>query len=207
MMGLSQVGQRCSQHAESLQEISVDAVVPEELIDEMVNTLLYMDSIIVELRDRSPSEEELQHINQKPLETIIESNLVNHAERRAIQEALVNLAEVMRVSGEFCDGMVNDGIAINSDHQSIIENFKAIVGSVDMLGLGRASVVAKRCYSYFEQHFGEGQEGVPEAMMDVFADAVVSLEYYLDNRRWDPDFDDSVLSVAEVCLERLESES
>ena len=41
--------------------------------------------------------------------------------------------------------------------------------------------------------------------MDVFADAVVSLEYYLDNRRWDPSFDDSMLSVAEGCLTRLES--
>ncbi len=41
--------------------------------------------------------------------------------------------------------------------------------------------------------------------MDVFADAVVSLEYYLDNRGWDPSFDDSVLSVAEGCLTRLES--
>lgn len=205
MMGLSQLGQRCGQHTEVLREISADAVVSEKLIDEMVNTLLYMDSIIVELHDRSPSEEELQQLNQKSLETIIESSVVNHAERRAIQETLVNLAEVMRVSGEFCDGMADDGIAIHSDNQSIVENFKAIVGSVDMLGLGRASAVAKRCHSYFEQHFGEDKEGVPEAMVDVFADAVVSLEYYLDNRRWDPGFDDSVLSVAEGCLDRLES--
>jgi len=205
MLGLSQVGQRCNQHTEALQETPSGDAVSDELIDEMVNSLLYLDSMVVELRDQSPTEQELYDLNQKSLTDIVESNVVNHAERRVIQEALINLAEVMRVSGDFCDGVADDGMGGNNNEESILDNFKAIVGSVDILGLDRASSVAKRCLNYFEQHFGEGQDGVPEAMMDVFADAVVSLEYYLDNRRWDPSFDDSVLSVAEGCLSRLES--
>jgi len=205
MLGLSQVGQRCGQHAEALHEALPADAVSDELIDEMVNTLLYLDSVVVELRDESPTEQELYDINQKSLKGIVESNVVNHAERRVIQEALINLAEVMRVSGDFCDGMVDDGLGGDDNGESILDNFRAIVGSVDILGLDRATAVAKRCLNYFEQHFGGNQDGVPEAMMDVFADAVVSLEYYLDNRRWDPSFDDSVLSVAEGCLSRLES--
>jgi len=205
MLGLSQVGQRCGQHAEALHEALPADAVSDELIDEMVNTLLYLDSVVVELRDESPTEQELYDINQKSLKGIVESNVVNHAERRVIQEALINLAEVMRVSGDFCDGMADDGLGGDDNGESILDNFRAIVGSVDILGLDRATAVAKRCLNYFEQHFGSSQDGVPEAMMDVFADAVVSLEYYLDNRRWDPSFDDSVLSVAEGCLTRLES--
>ncbi len=205
MLGLSQVGQRCSQHTEALNQTPPADAVSDELIDEMVNTLLYLDSVVVELRDQSPTEKELYDINQKSLKGIVESNVVNHAERRVIQEALINLAEVMRVSGDFCDGMADDGLGGDDNGESIIDNFRAIVGSVDILGLDRATAVAKRCLNYFEQHFGESQDGVPEALMDVFADAVVSLEYYLDNRRWDPSFDDSVLSVAEGCLSRLES--
>lgn len=205
MLGLSQIGQRCNQHSEALQELSDSDAVAEELIDEMVNSLLYLDSVVVELRDQSPTEQELYEINQKSLKGIVETNVVNHAERRVIQEALINLAEVMRVSGDFCDGVADDGMGGDNNDQSILDNFRAIVGSVDILGLERASSVARRCLNYFEQHFDEGQDGVPEAMMDVFADAVVSLEYYLDNRRWDPGFDDSVLSVAEGCLTRLES--
>jgi scaffold protein FimL len=205
MLGLSQVGQRCAQHTEALQEVVGDEKVADELIDEMVNTLLCLDSIIAELHGQSPSEHKLQQINQKTLTAIIESNVVNHAERRVLQEALVNLSEVMRVSGDYCDGMAEEGIAVNGDNRSVLDNFNAIVGSIDILGLSRASSVAKRCLNYFEKHFSEESEGMPDSMMDVFADAIVSLEYYLDNRRWDPDFDDSVLSVAENCLTRLET--
>ena len=205
MLGLSQVGQRCAQHAEALQEVAGDEKVADELIDEMVNTLLCLDAIITELHDQSPSEQQLQQINQKTLTAIIESNVVNHAERRVLQEALINLSEVMRVSGDYCDGMADDGMAVKGDNSSVMDNFNAIVGSIDILGLSRASSVARRCLNYFEKYFSEESEGMPDSMMDVFADAIVSLEYYLDNRRWDPDFDDSVLSVAENCLTRLES--
>jgi hypothetical protein len=118
---------------------------------------------------------------------------------------MINLAEVMRVSGDFCDGVADDGRGGDNNDESILDNFRAIVGSVDILGLDRATAVAKRCLNYFEQHFGGSQDGVSEAMMDVFAGAVVSLEYYMDNRRWDPSFDDSMLSVAEGYLTRLES--
>jgi hypothetical protein len=206
ILGLSQVGQRCRQHAEQLEAVSNDVPISEELIDEMVNTLLYLDSVIVKLRDQSPSEQQLAQINQQAFKSIIEANVVNHAERRVLQEALVNLAEVMRVSGDYCDGMSDDGLAAHGGDKPILESFAAIVGSVDILGLARASAVAKRCQTYFEHYFVEGEESVPDSMMDVFADAIVSLEYYLDNCRWNPDFDDSVLGVAESCLDRLEAE-
>jgi hypothetical protein len=206
MLGLSQLGQRCSAHAEKLMEISGDELVSDELIDDMVNTLLCLDSIIVELRDQSPSESQLQQMNQQTLKSIVESNVVNHAERRVLQEALINLAEVMRVSSDYCEGMSDDAKISNSGDRSIMESFNALVGSVDMLGLSRASSVAQRCLNYFEKHFnGNGGKDMPEETADVFADAIVSLEYYLDNRRWDSGFDDSVLSVAEGCLTRLES--
>ena len=207
MLGLSQVGQRCRQHSDTLKELSAEDSVSESLIDEMVNTLLYLDSVVVQLQDQSPSEKQLAEINQQTLQSIIESNVVNHAERRVLQEALVNLAEVIQVSGDFCDGMADDGLAAKSNDASILDNFAAIAGSVEILGLTRASRVAKRCLDYFEKHFTGGEERMPDNMKDVFADAIVSLEYYLDNCRWNPKFDDSVLSVAENCLDRLESES
>lgn len=206
ILGLSQVGQRCRQHAEKLEAVASDMPISEELIDDMVNTLLYLDSVIVKLRDQSPSEQQLEQINRQAFKTIIEANVVNHAERRVLQEALVNLAEIIRISGDYCDGMSDDGLGAGGSDKPILENFAAIVGSVDILGLARASAVAKRCKTYFEQYFVEGEEGVPESMMDVFADAIVSLEYYLDNCRWNPEFDDSVLGVAENCLDRLEAE-
>lgn len=205
MLGLSQLGHRCSQHAEQLMGISGEERVSDELIDDMVNTLLCLDSIIVELRDQSPSEYQLQQINQQTLKAIVESNVVNHAERRVLQEALINLAEVMRVSSDYCEGMPDEGMASNSGDRSILDNFNALVGSVDMLGLSRASSVARRCLHYFEKNFNGDGEEIPETMADVFADAIVSLEYYLDNRRWNSSFDDSVLSVAESCLTRLET--
>ena len=154
MLGLSQVRQRCSQHAEVLHGTPVADAVSDELIDEMVNTLLYLDSVVVELREQTPTEQELYDINQKSLKGIVESNVVNHAERRVIQEALINLAEVMRVSGDFCDGVADDGRGGDNNDESILDNFRAIVGSVDILGLDRATAVVKRCLNYFEQHFG-----------------------------------------------------
>ena len=119
---------------------------------------------------------------------------------RALQEAADHLTTVMQLTSDYCDGIAGDEVA-----EPLVENFKLILGPMGMLGLQRAEDVARRCLDILNRCVRSGGEITLAETMEVFADAIVSLEYYLQNRRWNRDFDDAVLRAAEECLASLEA--
>lgn len=197
--GLDLAEERCSHHASAIDGLT-DGTLPGGIMGEMADTLLYLDSIILELQSRPHSKSERAQINTLSIKEVVEENIISHAERRVLQEASNHLATIMQLTSDYCDGIAGDELA-----KPLADNFKMIFGAVGILGLTRAEKVAVRCLNVISHSLNQDSRLSLASKIDVFADAVVSLDYYLDNRRWNPNFEDSVLSVAEECLGKLES--
>lgn len=197
--GLGLAKERCSQHALAIANLT-DSTLPSGIMEEMADTLLYLDSIILELQSRPHYESERIKINALSIKEVVEENIISHAQRRVLQEASSHLASIMQLTSDYCDGIAGDELA-----KPLADNFKMILGAVGILGLTRAENVTVRCLDIINHSLGPASQLPLSSIIEVFADAVVSLEYYLDNRRWNPDFEDTVLGVAEECLEKLES--
>ena len=197
--GLGLAEERCSQHALAIGGL-MDSTLPSGIIEEMADTLLYLDSIIMELQSRPHSESERAQINTLSIKEVVEENIISHAQRRVLQEALSHLASIMQLTSDYCDGIAGDELA-----KPLADNFKMILGAVGILGLTRAENVTARCLDIINHSLEPASQLPLSSIVEVFADAVVSLEYYLDNRRWNSNFEDTVLGVAEECLEKLES--
>lgn len=197
--GLDLAEERCSQHAIAIGSLA-GSTLPSGIMEEMADTLLYLDSIILELQSRPHSETERMQINALSIKEVVEENIISHAQRRVLQEASSHLASIMQLTSDYCDGIAGDELA-----KPLADNFKMILGAVGILGLTRAENVTVRCLDIINHSLGPASQLPLSSIVEVFADAVVSLEYYLDNRRWNPDFEDTVLGVAEECLEKLES--
>ncbi|TNE75945.1 MAG: hypothetical protein EP334_09390 [Gammaproteobacteria bacterium] len=191
--------QRCEAHVAGIDRLQ-GGHLPMPLYEQLADTLLYLDSVLNDLQSRAVSESQIVQINARSLKQVVEDNIVEHAERRALQEATEHLSVVMQMTSDYCDGIAGDEVA-----EPLVENFKQILGPMDMLGLRRAEGVARRCLEILNRCLHSGGSISLASTMEVFADAIVSLEYYLQNRRWNRNFDDAVLSVAEECLASLEA--
>jgi len=196
---LKLASQRCDVHVASVERLQ-NGQLPMRLYEQLADTLLYLDSVLTDLQEHAASESRIAQINRRSLKQVVEDNIVEHAERRALQEAADHLTTVMQLTSDYCDGIAGDEVA-----EPLVENFKLILGPMGMLGLQRAEDVARRCLDILNRCVRSGGEITLAETMEVFADAIVSLEYYLQNRRWNRDFDDAVLRAAEECLASLEA--
>ncbi|WP_461482214.1 hypothetical protein [Porticoccus sp.] len=196
---LKLASQRCDAHVDGLAPIE-SGQLPMELYERLADTLLYLESVLAELQSQPVSESRIAQINSLSLKQVVEDNIVEHAERRVLQEAAGHLAAVMQMTSDYCDGVAGDEVA-----EPLAQNFKMILGPMGMLGLKRAEGVARRCLEILNRCLRSDGSVSLSSTMAVFADAIVSLEYYLQNRRCNRHFDDAVLSVAEECLSTLET--
>lgn len=193
--GLATAAKMFAECAQQLQ--SAGDQPPHELVTQIIDAIFYLECLLLELQGRAPTSQQLADINSKPYAEVIESNIARRAEVQVIDEAKERLREVM---GRLTD--MQEGLAALAVNDNVHEVFDSIAGAARMLGLEKASAVAKQCSQYARN--GQLLVDLQNAKaMATFADVLVSLEYYLDNCRWDRNFDAAVLDIAEECLEQL----
>lgn len=123
---------------------------------------------------------------------------VTHA---VVRECLINLARLKEGVGR---------VASNNDDRVGVDNamglMRGVTAGLLMLGKNRAMEVAERILNFIESVLKRNRNPLSSENMDRLADAVVSLEYYLETvqvGRRDPWY---MLDNAETCLEFLESQ-
>lgn len=188
-----QTPQQQAPQQQAPQQQELDAV-----IGKIIDAILYLECLLLELEGRAPTAKQLDDINNKSCQEIIESNIAKHAEVKVIDEAITRLRDVMARITDMQDG--TSGFSLSDDN--FHEVFDTLSGATRMLNLQKAAAIAKQCGQYARSGKLLIDLQKPESM-STFADVLVSLEYYLDNCRWDHNFDVSVLDIAEECLEQL----
>ncbi len=173
-------------------------VTPDELLS-VADTLLYVESSIAGLARTSLSDDKLAQINTSSRDTVMTNNQIAEAEKIVLEEAEAGLVLVKRALTSFAESNYDKGHVRN-----ISGTLDAVRGGMFVLGLPRAAKVLAGCMRFVEDDLLQ-QELHPaiQHMLETFADAIISLEYYLDSVKFDKNADTSILQVAEESLQAL----
>lgn len=173
-------------------------VTSEELIG-VADTLLYVESTIGGLGKANLSEEKIAQINALSRDDAMASNQIAEAEKIVIDEAESGLALVKRALTSFAESNYDKGHIRN-----ISATLDAVRGGMFVLGLPRAAQVLAACIRFVDEDLLQSeQHPAIQHMLETFADAIISLEYYLDSLKLDKKADTSVLQIAEESLQAL----
>jgi hypothetical protein len=173
-------------------------VSPEELSG-VADTLLYVESTISGLGKVNLSDEKLAQINALSRDDAMAHSQIAEAERLVIEEAESGLALVKRALSSFMESNYDKGHIHN-----IVGTLDSVRGGMFVLGLSRAAKVLAKCIEFIEVSLLRNEQmAAVQHMLETFADAIISLEYYLDSIKLDKNADTSVLEIAEESLEAL----
>ncbi|HWV16658.1 MAG TPA: pilus assembly protein [Cellvibrio sp.] len=165
----------------------------------IADTLLYVESTVAGLGKTNMSDDKLTQINALERDQVMASNQIAEAETLVIDEAQTGIAVVKRALSAFAESHYDQAHIV-----TIAARLDGIRGGMFVLGLPRAAKVLAGCILFVEQSLIAQQQDLPiEHMLETFADAVVSLEYYLDSLKIDKNADTDVLRIAEESLEAL----
>lgn len=174
------------------------AVSPEEYLG-VADTLLYVESTIAGLGKTNMSDEKLAKINALTRDDAMANNQIAEAEKLVIDEAELGLAMVKRALSAFAESNYDKTHIIN-----ITPTLDSVRGSMFVLGLPRAAKVLAGCMKFINESLLEDeQQAAVQHMLETFADAIISVEYYLDSLKVDKSADTDILRIAEESLEAL----
>jgi len=175
-----------------------ETVDAKELL-EVADVMLYIESTVSGLETHNLSDESLARVNIAAREDVIAASQLAEAEMVVLQEAESGLALVKRALNSFSESNYDRGHIKN-----VAATLNAVRGGMVLLHLNRAGAVVAACTDFIENTLLQNdQPAALQHLLETFADAVISLEYYLDAVKGDKSCDDKVLEVAEESLEAL----
>ncbi|MDO3382332.1 pilus assembly protein [Gilvimarinus algae] len=181
----------------SWQNGSVEAQADDLLT--VADTMLYIESTVTGLAKMNLSEEKLAKLNALSREEALSSSQVMEAEALVIEEAESGLALIKRALNAYSESNYDIGHIKN-----VASTLSSVRGGMLVLNLKRAAKVVSACERFVNEALLGGQQlAAVQHLLETFADAVISLEYYLDAIKSDKDADTSVLQVAEESLQAL----
>src|SRR5690606_16597137 len=124
---------------------------------------------------------------------------VEKAREAVIRECRAGLEEAK-------DGIV-EFIASQWDQSHLTDvpgRLSAVRGGLDLIGLNRPAQILRQCVHYIgERLLGDDVEKPQWRSMDTLADAITSVEYYLERLSDDPETSDDILDIARNSVGQL----
>ncbi|TVZ39300.1 hypothetical protein P886_3698 [Alteromonadaceae bacterium 2753L.S.0a.02] len=169
-----------------------------ELAD-VANTLLYLDSAVAALEHAKLSDEKLAEANKVAQKEIIASSELSEAGKIVIEECEAGLSLTKRALSAFADSNYDTGHIRN-----IAKTLNTVRGGMIMLKKDKAAALLARCVDFVDGVLMDQDPPVAlKELLETFADAIVSIEYYLDSATSSLQMDESVLKLAEESLDAL----
>ena len=168
-------------------------------LDEVANTLLYLESTVLSLEHTKLSDEKLDKANKIAQQEVIATSELMEAKKIVIEECEAGLSLTKRALSSFSESNFDNGHIRN-----IGKTLNTIRGGMTMLKKERAANVLLACSEFVDQVLMDQDH--PTAMnelLETFADAIIAVEYYLDSATASLQMDESVLQIAEESLEAL----
>lgn len=166
---------------------------------EVVNALLYVESVINSLGKRNFSTEKLAEINELTQNEMISGNHLHDTQIVVLAEAKNGLTLIKNALTAFSD------TSYDTTHlESVPGILNELRGSMTILALPRAAFIISACTRFIEKALMSTDETAAlEHMLETFADALICLEYYLDCLKVDNNVSPDTLAVAEESLAAL----
>jgi hypothetical protein len=174
-------------------------VIPEGELDRCAKVMLYMESAVHSLEFDKLSTDVLTNTSEESQNQIIAHSELSQAERIVLQECESGISLTKRAITAYSESNFDPGHISN-----ISKTLNSVRGGLVMLKRPRAASVVQRCADFVDQVLMSGDH--PPALkelLETFADAIISVEYFLDTGNTAARLDDSVLQVAEESLAAL----
>ncbi|SFB91988.1 hypothetical protein SAMN05660479_00844 [Microbulbifer thermotolerans] len=167
----------------------------ESALQKLTDQVLMVDSAIRALRQSSSLD--LDEYGQVDL--VLERSQLAEAELAVLKEAEAGLSLIKRALGSYAESGFDHGHIRN-----VSTTLNSVRGGLIVLNLRRASAVVARLVDFVEAVM-EQREAAPgiEQSLDIFADAIISLEYYLGEVKLHRNADIQSLNLAVESLEAL----
>ncbi|WP_226665505.1 Hpt domain-containing protein [Microbulbifer aggregans] len=158
---------------------------PEELLMQAASELVQLDSGLVAVVERDK-----QVDNDSPL--------MGEATGRVLREARIGLETVKEAVVEYIASHWDAGHLT-----SVPKRLQEVCGGLDMVGYRRAGEIVTACRNYIEERLINAGEQPDWKLLDTLADAVTSVEYYLERRADGIEDADMLLALAEDSVAAL----
>ncbi|TLM77996.1 Hpt domain-containing protein [Microbulbifer harenosus] len=184
VLGLENQRTRARAIYEHLRDASRSAD-PDELLMQAAAELVQLDSGLAAVVERDRRNDS-------------ESPLMGEATARVLREARIGLETVKEAVVEYIASHWDAG------HLSLVpKRLQEVCGGLDMVGYQRAAEIVGACKNYIDERLIGAGDQPDWKLLDTLADAVTSVEYYLERRADGIEDADMLLALAEDSVATL----
>ena len=163
------------------------------------DALLYVESTVSTLEKINLSPEMLAKANSLAKDEIIASSHLAEAEKVVLDEAQAGITLIKRSIMSYQESNFDKNHIAN-----LGKSLNALRGALIVLNMDRAAKIANSCANFVDNSLLKGEtSGAIQQILETFADAIISLEYYLEGYVKVGAKDDSVLDIAEEGVKAL----
>jgi len=174
-----------------------DREVEAEEYNAVADSLLFVENAIIELRNANTPQTHSEIEVDK--DVTISLSQLEEARQVVVAESRAGLSLAKRAISSYVDSHW-DGMHLNN----VPVTLHSVWGGLVFLQLERAAKVMTSCGSYVGKDLIDGSQGKPdEHMMDTLADALTSIDYYLESMEENKPIGDGILDVAEESVLEL----
>ncbi|CAA0118894.1 Uncharacterised protein [BD1-7 clade bacterium] len=161
--------------------------------------LLYVESMLSGLSRLDLNFEDTQQDDEARKALMAQSQL-DEAQKIVVSEAQAGIGEAKKDITSFIESDFNTEYV-----QSVLDTIVSVRGAMDLLGLKRASSILTECAEFVAaQKDADFASESGQEILEVIADALIALEYYLSEIELYGEAPVNVLDVAEQSLKGLE---
>jgi len=207
MLNLADLRKVIQKQAENISElVESDAYPEDKVLMEIASALLYVESSLdtLEASKRDHSEEEAPDLAVH-VEDIDEGNVVLLPKSEQIQITNIVIKEAREVLAGVKEGF--NTFAVEPEKTDAIESAPAklaqIQGALTVMNSQKAADLLGATAAYISNEVLGKHESPDISKLDVLADAITSIEYYLEALEEGGGQPESILAVAEISVEQL----
>lgn len=201
MLGLSKAAGVFKQQSDIVRKWSTDDLdVESDEFNAVADALLYIENSIATLSPRrGPDSTIYTDKAEEAINDGISVTQLDDARRVVVAEARAGLSLAKRAITSFMDSNW-DGMHLNN----VPVTLKSVWGGLIFLQLHRAAAVVDSCEHFIEGRLIKNRTDAPSGeLMETLADAVTSIDYYLEGMEDDKPIGEGILEVAEESMQQL----
>ena len=168
------------------------------MLSEFTDAILHVECAMADFYGKTPRVEQIEAWEDQPLLSILQKSLLKTAQVAAVNEMTSRLDDIKQLVDSVASGYASAEVLPELELA-----FSEIEGSASMLNLARLSSLAQRCLSLAKGVLFNDNDNDSDRAIEVFADTIVCLEYFLDGCMVGDTIDESSLDVANECLSTL----
>lgn len=180
--------------------IGTDLSRARAVLEELAETLLFIESSLAQIDRRKLNYDELNSLSIDKRDSISSDNQVSEATAIVIEESKSAIGMVKRAIASYIDsGFDKTHIA------NVPSSLVSVCGAFQMLKMARLAAVTRAAIQFVKSAIvaeGEARQRDVQAL-ETLADAMISIEYYLSELESRHLPDDKILCIAEDSLEQL----